>query len=153
MAMPHRLRKIRKKRGSRTCGYGRVGQHRKSGSKGERKAGRHKHGWSWVLRYEPDYFGKVGFFSPKSLRRDIRCLNLKELEEIVVKEMRKIKKGGKIFIDLEKLGYNKLLGEGKITLPVKVKVPLYTKTALRKIEEAGGEIIADKEMREVGVAS
>jgi len=26
--MPHKLRKIRKKRGSRTHGFGRVGQHR-----------------------------------------------------------------------------------------------------------------------------
>ncbi|HDI42660.1 MAG TPA: 50S ribosomal protein L15, partial [Candidatus Bathyarchaeota archaeon] len=32
--MPHRLRKTRKYRGSRVCGYGRVGQHRKSGVKG-----------------------------------------------------------------------------------------------------------------------
>lgn len=151
--MPHRLRKIRKKRGSRTCGYGRVGQHRKSGSKGERKAGRHKHGWSWVLRYEPDYFGKVGFFSPKSLKRDIKCINLKELEEIVMKAMSKIKKDEKIFIDLEELGYNKLLGEGKITLPVRVKVPLYTKIALRKIKEAGGEIITEKEIEEIRAKS
>ncbi len=153
--MPHSLRKIRKKRGSRTCGYGRVGQHRKSGSKGERKAGRHKHGWSWVLRYQPDYFGKVGFFSPKSLRRDIRCINLKELEEIAVKMMPKTKKDKKIFIDLEELGYNKLLGEGRITLPIRVKVPLYTKIALRKIKEAGGEIITEKEeeIEKIEVAS
>ncbi|MEM3816270.1 MAG: 50S ribosomal protein L15, partial [Candidatus Bathyarchaeia archaeon] len=72
--MPHSLRKIRKKRGSRTCGYGRVGQHRKSGSKGERRAGRHKHLWSWVLRYEPDYFGYKGFTSPKQKKlRSLRC--------------------------------------------------------------------------------
>ncbi|MEM2431651.1 MAG: uL15 family ribosomal protein [Candidatus Bathyarchaeia archaeon] len=150
--MPHKLRKIRKKRGSRTCGYGRVGQHRKSGSKGERRAGRHKHLWSWVLRYEPDYFGKVGFVSPKQkMIKSLRCINLKDLEEIALKTAGKIKKGEKIFIDLEAMGYDKLLGEGRISLPVRVKVPLYTETARRKIEEAGGEIIASKEIKETEV--
>ena len=144
--MPHKLRKTRKKRGSRTCGYGRVGQHRKGGSRSERKAGRHKHLWSWVLRYDPDYFGKIGFVSPKSLRREVRCINLKELEEIALTmSQRAKKKNEKIFIDLEEMGYTKLLGEGKITIPIKVKVPSYSKIALRKIQEAGGEIISIRE--------
>ncbi|MEM1716104.1 MAG: uL15 family ribosomal protein [Candidatus Bathyarchaeia archaeon] len=144
--MPHKIRKIRKKRGSRTCGYGRVGQHRKSGSKGERRAGRHKHLWSWVLRYEPNYFGYKGFVSPKQKKmKNIKCINLKELQEIALKVTAKTREGEKIFIDLETMGYMKLLGEGKITLPVIVKVPSYTKEALRKIKEAGGEILSVKE--------
>jgi large subunit ribosomal protein L15 len=109
--MPHRLRKIRKKRGSRTCGYGRVGQHRKSGSKGYRKAGRHKHGWTYVIKYEPDYFGKKGFTSPKSLRQEVKVINIGELEEIAEKYGKT--ENGKILIDLEGLGYTKLLGSGK----------------------------------------
>ncbi len=154
--MPHKLRKTRKKRGSRTCGYGRVGQHRKSGSKGERKAGRHKQGWSWVLRYQPDYFGKVGFVSPKSLKREIRFINLKDLEENAIKMAGRIRKSArskKIFIDLEKLGYTKLLGEGRVTIPIRVKVSSYTKTALRKIEEAGGEIVVTEKSGDVKAAS
>lgn len=144
--MPHKIRKIRKKRGSRTCGYGRVGQHRKSGSKGERRAGRHKHLWSWVLRYEPGYFGYRGFVSPKQKRiRGVECINVKELQEIALKTAAKVGEGEKIFIDLEAMGYMKLLGEGKITTPVVVKVPLYTREALRKIKEAGGEILSSKE--------
>ncbi|MCX8170468.1 MAG: 50S ribosomal protein L15 [Candidatus Bathyarchaeota archaeon] len=140
--MPHSLRKIRKKRGSRTCGYGRVGQHRKSGSKGERRAGRHKHLWSWVLRYEPDYFGYKGFTSPKQKKAErVRCINLKDLEELAVKMASKVKKGEKIFIDLGEMGYFKLLGEGKITVPVSVKVPSCTENALRKIRDVGGEVL------------
>lgn len=140
--MPHSLRKIRKKRGSRTCGYGRVGQHRKSGSKGERRAGRHKHLWSWVLRYEPDYFGYKGFTSPKQKKiKDLRCINLKDLEEIALKMASNVKKGEKILVDLEEMGYVKLLGEGKITIPVTVKVPLCSEIALRKIKDAGGEVL------------
>ena len=80
--MPHRLRKSRKNRGTRTCGYGKVGQHRDQGAKPERKAGRHKHKWSYVIRYLPNYFGKRGFTSPKSLRQKVRIINVGKLEEI-----------------------------------------------------------------------
>jgi large subunit ribosomal protein L15 len=137
--MPHKLRKIRKKRGSRTQGYGRVGQHRKSGSKGMRKAGRHKHGWSYVVRYEPDYFGKKGFTSPKSLRRKENTINLGKLDEIAEKIAIK-KEEGKIFVDLEKHGYTKLLGTGKVTKPMIVKVSSFSKLAAEKIKEVGGKV-------------
>jgi large subunit ribosomal protein L15 len=137
--MPHKLRKIRKKRGSRTVGYGRVGQHRKSGSQGMRKAGRHKHLWSYVLRYEPEYFGKKGFTSPKSLKQKAKVINIGKLEELAQKTSEQ--KEGKIFIDLETLGYTKLLGTGKITKPLIVKIASCSKSAAEKIKEAGGQIL------------
>jgi large subunit ribosomal protein L15 len=139
--MPHKLRKIRKKRGSRTVGYGRVGQHRKSGSQGERKAGRHKHLWSYVLRYEPDYFGKRGFTSPKSLKQKEKVINLGKLDELAKKAPEK--KDEKIFVDLESLGYTKLLGTGKVTKPLIVKVASCSKSAAEKIKEAGGQILME----------
>lgn len=142
--MPHKLRKIRKKRGSRTCGYGRVGQHRKTGSKGYRKAGRHKHGWSYVIKYEPEYFGKKGFTSPKSLREKERVINVGELDEIAEK-IAQTRDEEKIFIDLESLGYTKLLGSGKVTKPLKVKVAACSSSAAEKIKGAGGEIITASE--------
>ncbi|MEM3874978.1 MAG: uL15 family ribosomal protein [Candidatus Bathyarchaeia archaeon] len=141
--MPHKLRKIRKKRGSRTCGYGRVGQHRKSGSKGYRRAGRHKHGWTYVIKYEPEYFGKKGFTSPKSLRQEVKIINVGELEEIAEKCGKTEK--GKILIDLEGLGYTKLLGAGKVTKPLIVKVASCSKSAVEKIEEAGGQVIVESQ--------
>ena len=142
--MTRKLRKIRKKRGSRTQGYGRVGQHRKSGTKGGRKAGRHKAGWSYVLRHEPDYFKKHRFKSPRG-RTENNIVNLKELEEIASKLVPKGKKKKvKILVDLEQMGYDKLLGEGRITIPVSVKVPSISDAAMRKIEEVGGEVLTDK---------
>ena len=140
--MPHKLRKIRKKRGSRTCGYGRVGQHRKSGSKGYRKAGRHKHGWTYVIKYEPEYFGKRGFTSPKSLKQEVKIINVGELEEIAEKFKEKTEEG-KILIDLESLGYTKLLGAGKVTKPLIVKVASCSKSAIEKIREAGGQVLIE----------
>ena len=144
--MPHKLRKTRKKRGSRTCGYGRVGQHRKSGTKGERRAGRHKHLWSYVIKYEPDYFGKRGFTSPRSLKRKVNPINLSQLEELIEKlsaEEKIEEKNGKLFVDLEKLGYTKLLGMGKISKPVIIRVPAFSASAAEKIKAVGGQILKE----------
>jgi large subunit ribosomal protein L15 len=134
--MPHKLRKIRKFRGSRTIGYGRIGQHRDSGSKGHRKVGRHKHLWSYVVTKEPDYFGKNGFTSPQSLHRHESTINLKKLEEIA-----QTSQGEKPQINLTAMGYTKLLGTGKVTKPLTVQVSSYSKSAVEKIKKAGGEIL------------
>lgn len=140
--MPHKLRKIRKKRGSRTVGYGRVGQHRDQGSKGFRKSGRHKRGWSWVQRYEPDYFGKDGFTSPQSLKQRVNAINVGRLDEIA--EGASTEKGeGKLFIDLEALGFTKLLGTGRVTKALTVKVASSSKSAVEKIKEAGGQVLME----------
>src|SRR3972149_11755411 len=113
--MPHKLRKIRKTRGPRTQGYGRIGQHRDHGSRGYRKAGRHKQLWSYVTTYEPDYFGKHGFTSPQSLRRNENVINVSKLDEMPIKLPTTEQELP--LIDLTSLGYAKLLGTGKITKP------------------------------------
>jgi len=135
--MPHKLRKIRKFRGSRTVGYGRIGQHRDSGSKGYRKVGRHKHLWSWVVTHEPDYFGKNGFTSPQSLHSHENPINFKKLEEIM--QASQVEKPE---INLTALGYTKLLGSGKVTKSLTIHVASYSKSAAEKIKKAGGEIIS-----------
>jgi large subunit ribosomal protein L15 len=138
--MPHKLRKIRKTRGSRTQGYGRVGQHRDHGSKGFRKVGRHKHLWSYVTTFEPDYFGKHGFTSRQSLKRQGNTINLQKLEEISGKFSVE-KEEGKLSIDLTSLGYSKLLGTGQVSKALIVNVASCSKAASEKIKEAGGQIL------------
>jgi large subunit ribosomal protein L15 len=135
--MPHKLRKHRKMRGSRTQGYGRIGQHRDSGSKGHRKVGRHKHLWSLVNNDFPNYFGKHGFHSPQALHSKEKTLNLIKLDEII--------QAGKTTIDLTELGYTKLLGTGKITKAITVTVATCSKTAAEKIVAAGGKVITETE--------
>jgi large subunit ribosomal protein L15 len=137
--MPHKLRKIRKFRGSRTQGYGRIGQHRDSGSKGHRKVGRHKHLWSYVVTHEPDYFGKNGFTSPQSLHRHENTINLKKLEELAQTSQQQNPQ-----INLTALGYTKLLGTGKVTRPLTIQVDSCSKSAAEKIKKAGGEIISSQ---------
>ncbi len=139
--MPHKLRKIRKHRGSRTQGYGQVGQHRKRGTKGHRKAGRHKQGWTYTVKYEPDYFGKKGF-TPRGLKGKTKVVNVGELGELAEKVSVK-KKKGKLLLDLNELGYDKLLGMGRVTRPITVKVASFSETAAKKMEEAGGQILKE----------
>ena len=146
--MPHKLRKTRKRRGSRTQGWGRVGQHRRTGSKGRRNAGRHKGLWSYIIKYEPDYYGKDGFTSAKSLREKVNAINVGTLDGMAEKFAVE-KEGGKSFIDLESLGYTKLLGTGKISRALIVKVPAFSKSAVEKIRDAGGQILEEKQ--ETGV--
>jgi large subunit ribosomal protein L15 len=138
--MPHKERKTRKMRGSRTHGYGRIGQHRDAGSKGQRKVGRHKHLWSYVVTHEPDYFGKHGFTSPQSLKRKENTINIKQLNELTTQTA---SEKGKTSVNLTTLGYTKLLGTGKITKPLIVNVPSCSKTAEEKIKKAGGQVLTE----------
>ena len=141
--MPHKERKTRKMRGSRTHGYGRIGQHRDAGSRGHRKVGRHKHLWSYVTAHEPNYFGKHGFTSPRSLKNKEKVINLAKLDEISTLSNEKEK--GKIHVNLTNLGYTKLLGTGKITKPLTVTVPACSKTAEVKIKKAGGKVLTQSQ--------
>jgi len=129
--MPHKLRKIRKLRGSRTQGYGRIGQHRDAGSKGNRRVGRHKHLWSKVVTQDLGYFGKIGFTSPQSKHRVESTINLLKLDQIATGPE----------VDLTVLGYTKLLGTGKVTKKLTVKVAAASKSAIAKIEAAGGKLL------------
>jgi large subunit ribosomal protein L15 len=137
--MPHKLRKTRKMRGSRTHGWGKIGQHRGAGCRGHRKVGRHKHLWSYVAAHEPNYFGKHGFNSPKSFNLKEKVINISTLDELSEKKPNEKEKG--IFIDLTALGYTKLLGSGKLKQKITVNVPSCSKTAAEKIKKAGGEVL------------
>jgi large subunit ribosomal protein L15 len=93
------------------------------------------------MRYDPEYFGKKGFVSPKSLRKKDNVINIKRLDEIAGRFS--TEKEGKMLIDLESLGYTKLLGTGRIAKSLVVKVASCTKSAAEKIREAGGQIIIE----------
>ncbi len=149
-----RKKKSRYMRGSRTHGYGSIGQHRKSGSKGGRgAAGFHKHMWSWVVKYFPDWFGKHGFTRPVTLTTEVRSINVGELNEIVKElELRdELKReDDKYVIDLTTFGINKLLGRGRIEKKVKVIVYSASEKAINKIKEVGGEVVLLKESKSSG---
>jgi len=142
-----RERKSRKLRGrSRTMGWGSVGQHRKSGSRGGKgAAGLGKHEWTWTIKYAPDWYGKRGF-APRRSKASYHktVVNVGDLAEIVdrLKSTSKAKmEDGMVEVNLADMGVEKLLGEGEIMVPVKVIVGEASETAVKKIEEAGGKVV------------
>lgn len=150
--MPTRFRKVRKQRGSRTHGYGQIGQHRKHGSKGGRGlAGSHKHKRTWFLKYDPGHHGKKGFRPPSPSSR--RVISLEKLSRLAGK----LRDSGdatyledRLLVDLAKSGYTKLIGSGNIDGKLLVVSEAWTKRSEEKIAEAGGRIVRPSELQGQG---
>ena len=147
--MPHKDRKVRKYRGSRTHGYGQIGQHRcRGGRGGTGKAGLDKHKWTYVIKHDPTYWLKKGFTSKQAIGKTVNIINVGKLDDLVDRiesETKLERQDKKIVLDLESLGFDKLLGTGAVTKPTIVKVGAYSESASRKLEEAGGEIFKESE--------
>ncbi len=146
MMVVRKKKKSRKLRGrTRTMGWGRIGQHRKSGSRGGFGAvGFHKHKWIWVLKYAPNWYGKHGFTRPPEIVYGKYIINVGELNELAKHLLDKniaYKEDNKIVIDVTSLGFNKVLGKGKVTLPLKIITKEISEKAKEKIIAAGGEVV------------
>jgi large subunit ribosomal protein L15 len=140
--MPHKERKVRKQRGSRYMGWGQVGQHRKSGGRGGKgKAGGRKHFWIRTVKYEPERYRNRGFLPPSAKKPDPETINVGELEDLARNVLTDYGVKGGNELDLTSLGIDKVLGRGKIKVPLNIKVAEISGSAREKIEEAGGTII------------
>lgn len=142
-------KKIRKMRGTRTCGYGRVGQHRKTGQ----RAGRGKTTqWkkskrSFYLKQkelgfpDPDWImGKTGFKRPQDMVRlsKVNAINVKDLDYSIENIAKK--SADTYNINLNEINIQKLLGRGQINKKINVSVNKASKRAIEKIEAAGGKV-------------
>lgn len=94
------------------------------------------------MKYQPDRYGKHGFKRPNIVEENtINVGSLDELAKRLVERNQALEEEGKISIDLNKLGYDKILGWGQVTNPLIVRVNSFSKKAAKKIEEAGGQIL------------
>ncbi|RLF65854.1 MAG: 50S ribosomal protein L15 [Thermoplasmata archaeon] len=125
--------RTKKRRGSRTHGHGKD-KPRGAGNRGGRgRAGSFNHKFIYYWKYERETLGKYGWPArPGRLIREIKTINVGDLDHLFP---------DKEEINLKELGYDKLLGGGKITRPIKVIVPAATPLAKKKVEEAGGVVI------------
>jgi large subunit ribosomal protein L15 len=145
--MATRFRKSRRQRGSRYCGWGQVGQHRQSGSRGGiGGAGKHKHFYTRTVVEEPDHFGHDAF---NSYNRNLvhRWINIRDLDSVVAKHG-KVDEEGRVILDLTSLGYDKLLGGGRVNSAFAVKVANISESAKEKIQQAGGEVFSNEDISE-----
>ncbi|MBO3802615.1 MAG: uL15 family ribosomal protein [Candidatus Brockarchaeota archaeon] len=138
--MPHKLRKVRKLRGSRQHGFGHAG-HRKSGSRGGKgMAGTHKHEY---VPPGPKFEGKHGFKRKGAVRAKAKVLNVGELDRLAARSAIPTKEeGGRALLDLDALGYAKILGKGAVKNAYVVVVGAHSKAAAKKVIDAGGEVRA-----------
>jgi len=123
--------KSSRKRGSQTHGRGFMKKARGSGHRGGfGMAGTGKradHKKSLITNMDEKYFGSGGGLKPKPYKFDV--VNVGELEKLAK---------GKKELNLEKY---KILGKGSISTALKIKVGAASKTAIEKIEGAGGSVI------------
>src|SRR3989338_2550991 len=142
----NKRKKNTRQRGHKTHGWGAKKKHRGQGHRGGRgMAGTGKRADSKKPSIWKDvkYFGKFGFVS-KTPKLKINAVNIGFLERHInkfISENLVKKEEGVYFIELEKIGFNKLLGDGRVSMKFKIKTPYASKSAIEKVKEAGGEVI------------
>ena len=142
----NKRKKNTRQRGSMTHGWGAKKKHRGQGHRGGRGmagTGKRSDAKKPSIWKNVDYFGKHGFIS-KTPKVKINPVNINFIEQHIDKYIsnKLITKENEFYsIDLEKLGFNKLLGDGRISAKLRIKTPYASRTAIEKIKEAGGEVI------------
>ena len=136
-------KRIKKIRGTRTCGGG---SHKKRRGKGSRggvgHAGAFGHHMVWSLKR-----GIIKGQHPSNPhpygRSEATTVNVGELEEMLPELLATGKaeeKDGGVYLDAQQLGIQKVLGKGNVTKKLMLTVDEISKTAREKIEHVGGSI-------------
>ncbi len=134
----NKRKKNSRQRGSHTHGWGSKKKHRGAGNRGGRgMAGTGKRADQLKTKFWTEkYFGKTGFIS--RTRKKTAAINLSMLPQ-------------KSEINLAELGYNKLLGSGRISRKVVVHVESASAKAIEKIKQAGGSVILTGKKQDVNI--
>jgi len=119
--------KSRKFLGSRRWGGGNIKNRRGSGSRGGVGRAGKKHKFTRIVKYEQDRLHHRGFSPYRKVKMDV--INLDSIS--------KAAKGNK---ELELKGY-KVLSSGSLTSPITVKASAFSKKAMDKIKQAGGQAV------------
>ncbi|MBI4150597.1 uL15 family ribosomal protein [Candidatus Woesearchaeota archaeon] len=137
----HKRRKVQRQRGSRTHGWGRL--HRGSGNKGGAgNAGSGKKADAKKPSFRFRVFGKHGFI-PHNHQAFEHTINLKDVEMHMSQWIAGKHATGTnttATIDLTKLGYTKLLSEGRVTSKLTITIASASKRAVEKVKAAGGTV-------------
>lgn len=136
-------KRIKRIRGTRTCGGGSAKKRRGKGSKGgSGRAGAYAHHVVWSLK-RGIRKGNNKSQLPTYNRSDDKAVNVGDLEEILEELIERGKaeeKGDGIYLDVNELGIQKILGKGEVTKKLMLKANKISKTAQEKIERVGGSV-------------
>ena len=134
-----------RQRGNNSHGWGAKKKHRGAGHRGGRgAAGSGKRGDAKKPKIWKNkrYFGKYGFTS-HSRAVEFVMINVHELEkkkDAYVASGKMSLEGDVYKVNLKDLGYNKLLGTGKVSSKISVEVYTASEKAIVKIKAAGGTV-------------
>ena len=140
----HKRKKHTRAAAKTTHGWGSMKKRRGAGNRGGRgRSGSGARGDQKKPRYwKTERFGKHGFKS-KSRMPTMNTINLKSIEDraetLVAGGYIQAKDGGYV-VDLNALGYNKLLSTGKVTKKLMITVDFATEKAVEKVSQAGGSV-------------
>ncbi len=119
----------RKYLGTRRWGKGNIKNARGKGDRGGvGNAGARKHNFTWMTAKAPWLISRKGFTK----------WNQRVLEETSLRELSSMKEGSDGFITLKG---HKVLSNGAVSRPVKVRAAGFSKRAAEKIRAAGGEAV------------
>lgn len=150
----NRRKKVVKQRGSHTHGWGSKKKHRGAGNRGGRgMAGSGKRADqrkpSIFKEYGNTYFGKKGFY--KHNARIVKAINVSYIEEhlpsLIAKKLIK-EENNSYIINLKDLGYDKLLGSGRITKKFIITAESASKKVVERVKKLGGQVILSSETSE-----
>jgi large subunit ribosomal protein L15 len=132
-----------KKNKSGSHGYGSSKKNRGAGNRGGKgNAGSGKKGQSKRLTKEGvQVLGERGFNSRKPEQNAINLRDIDQRIDDMVEEGLVDEDGGKLVLDLDDIGYEKVLGKGHLNREVEIHAESFSSSAERKIEEADGEAV------------
>ena len=149
-----RRKRSRIRAAKRTAGHGSKKKNRGSGHRGgfgQSNIG--KRGSAKIQKVTGSggniHLGKHGF---KSLVKKTRAINLQELQNRLTTFLANglvTKEGETYSVDLEKLGFEKLLSKGVVSLKMAIKTKYASQNAVEKVKTAGGSVEAEQVTEEV----
>ena len=136
------VNKRSKFRGSRTCGGGTHKNRRGAGNRGGRgRAGHRDHRFSHFLLANEINNGKHGFHTiPAREPEAVDIGSIDEMIPILLKSGLARLEGDIIVVDAAELGFDKILGGGRVTRKMKISADAFSEQAKTKIEAAGGQV-------------
>lgn len=142
----NKRKKNERQRGHKTHGWGAKKKHRGKGHQGGAGmagTGKRADTKKPSIWKDKNYFGKHGFVS-KTPKVKINSVNIRYIEQhinkFVLSGLAKKEQEG-YSLELGKIGFNKLLGDGSVSMKFKITTHYASKNAVEKIKEAGGEVL------------
>jgi large subunit ribosomal protein L15 len=140
-----RSKRSRIRAARKTAGHGSKKKHRGSGhrgGKGNSASGKRSSAKIMKVTHgNTRYLGKYGFKTIKTKPKTIQLRDVEEKIESFISCGVAKKEKDTYFVDLDKLGYEKLLSKGKIKLKMNITVNSATENAISMVESTGGKVI------------